>query len=373
MRRLAVCLILAVLCPRQAVTQSCGGVERWAVKVGSDGAASSINLNNRVTTTLHALVNLPRPTLPSDDTTRANLERTVRVVDARLVKFKLEAGKSGDSDFHLVMSDDTLQFSTTEVSLHSFVAEIIDPGCVAGRNDQVMVPSTFQAQLADVYTRFVDHFSATIKTNGSWNDAGGIPVRVTGIGFFDRAHGQTGRALNGLELHPLIDIDFNPTGVTATPTPSALLENPGFESGNQDWTITSGVISNDQNQPAHSGVFKAWLGGYGEVHTDRLSQSVTIPATATAASLMFFLHVTTEEQTTTQAFDTLRVQVRRANGQVTTLKTFSNLQADDGYTLQTFNLSPFRGQTIRLQLEGVEDNGSMTSFLVDDFAIVIEQ
>jgi hypothetical protein len=55
------------------------------------------------------------------------------------------------------------------------------------------------------------------------------------------------------------------------------------------------------------------------------------------------------------------------------LDTFSNLQKNDGYSLQSFNLTPFRGQTVTIQLVAVEDNGSMTSFLVDDFAVLTEQ
>lgn len=76
---------------RPAHAQSCGGGERWAVKVGSDAAAGTTNLTNAVTTTVHELVNVIRPTVPSDNTTRTTEERTLRVVDARLVKFKLEA------------------------------------------------------------------------------------------------------------------------------------------------------------------------------------------------------------------------------------------------------------------------------------------
>src|SRR6266508_1430129 len=370
-RRIIGGLLLALAFPRLAAAQSCGGVERWAVKVGSDTAASSINITNRVPTTLHDLVPLFRPTLPTDDGTRLSQERTVRMVDARLVKFKMEAGKTGDADFHLVISDDTLQFSTTDVSPHSFVAEIVNPDCVGGRHDQVQTPSQFQNQLVDVHAKFTNQFP-NMDTDGSWNAAGGIPVRLTGIGFFDRPHGQTGRALNGLELHPLLDIDFSPGTMTVAPTPAGLLQNPGFESGNQGWTTSPDVISDDQNQPPHSGNAKAWLGGYGETHTDRLSQGVTLPATASGISLTFFLHVSTEEHTTTQSFDTLRVQVRRANGQVTTLKTSSNLQAQPGFSLQTVDLTSFRSQTVRIQLVATEDEGSMTSFIVDDVAIVIE-
>jgi len=171
----------------------------------------------------------------------------------------------------------------------------------------------------------------------------------------------------------VLDIEFNPSGSTPFPTAGVALQNPGFESGNTGWTTTEGVISNDQNQPARTGTSKAWLGGYGETHTDRLSQSVTIPSSATAASLVFFLHITTEEQTTSQQFDKLTVQVKRSNGSITTLGTFSNLQKDSGYGLKSFNLTPFRGQTVQAQLVAVEDNGSMTSFLVDDVTILVEQ
>ena len=165
---LALAGIVAFTWTQPSHAQSCGGVERWAVKVGSDAAAPTINLTSPVSTTVHNLIQLPRPTVPSDETTRTSAETTVRVVDARLVKFKLEAGKSGDSDFHLVLADDLLLFSQgQQVLTHGVIAEIVDPGCVAGRNDQVSFPSTFQTQLAAVHTKFVNQFGATIQTDGS--------------------------------------------------------------------------------------------------------------------------------------------------------------------------------------------------------------
>ena len=55
----------------------------------------------------------------------------MRTVNARLLKFKREGGRDGDQDFHLVMTDDTLQFSpggsTSKPSPHSFVAEVVNP------------------------------------------------------------------------------------------------------------------------------------------------------------------------------------------------------------------------------------------------------
>jgi hypothetical protein len=35
-----------------------------------------------------------------------------------------------------------------------------------------------------------------------------VPVHVTGIGFFDFIHGQTGVAPNGVELHPVLSISL---------------------------------------------------------------------------------------------------------------------------------------------------------------------
>jgi len=34
-----------------------------------------------------------------------------------------------------------------------------------------------------------------------------VQVTVTGIRFFDYNHGQNGRAPNGIELHPVLDIE----------------------------------------------------------------------------------------------------------------------------------------------------------------------
>ncbi|MEU3956140.1 M4 family metallopeptidase, partial [Streptomyces achromogenes] len=95
-----------------------------------------------------------------------------------------------------------------------------------------------------------------------------------------------------------------------------VLANPGFESGSTGWTSTSGVITTDSGQPAHGGSYKAWLNGYGSTHTDTLSQSVTIPA-GCKATLTFYLHIDTDETTTSTQYDTLATHVlaeARAHG-----------------------------------------------------------
>ncbi|MBY8883215.1 hypothetical protein K7862_37120, partial [Streptomyces sp. PLK6-54] len=144
-------------------------------------------------------------------------------------------------------------------------------------------------------------------------------------------------------------------------TASQLLVNPGFESGNTGWTTSSGVIDNSTGAPAHSGSYKAWLDGYGTTHTDTLSQSVTIPATCTSANLTFYLYISTQETSTTTAYDKLTL----AAG-TTTLATYSNLNHSTGYVQKTVSLSPYIGKTVTLKFTGTEDASLATSFLIDD-------
>jgi len=156
-------------------------------------------------------------------------------------------------------------------------------------------------------------------------------------------------------------------------TTAQILGNPGFENGSSNpapWTVSSGVINNSTSEPPHGGSWDAWLDGYGTTHTDTLTQQVTIAANATAASLSFWLHIDTAETSTTTAFDTLAVQVRNSSGTVlSTLATFSNLNAAAGYQQKTFDLTSFKGETIQINLLGQEDSQKQTSFVVDDFAL----
>ena len=55
---------------------------------------------------------------------------------------------------------------------------------------------------------------------------------------------------------------------TPPPTGGNLLANPGFESGAASWTGTSGPITNNTGRPAHTGSWKAWLGGNGTTATE---------------------------------------------------------------------------------------------------------
>ena len=53
----------------------------------------------------------------------------------------------------------------------------------------------------------------------------------------------------------------------------------------------------------------------------------------------------------------------------TTLATFSNLNKASGYTLHSYNLLAYKGQTVTLTFSGKEDSSLQTSFVLDDVSV----
>jgi hypothetical protein len=166
------------------------------------------------------------------------------------------------------------------------------------------------------------------------------------------------------------------TAISLTVNSSAaqnLIVNGGFENGSAPWTLTAGVLNSSASEPPHSGTFDAWLDGYGVTHTDSATQTVTIPSTATTATLTFWLHIDTAETTTTTAFDTLQVQVLNSSNTVlATLGTFSNLNKAAGYQQRSFSVINFKGQTVKIRFLGREDSSLQTSFVIDDVALNVQ-
>ncbi|MFD1663643.1 hydrolase [Streptomyces caeni] len=159
-------------------------------------------------------------------------------------------------------------------------------------------------------------------------------------------------------------------GGGSTCTAAQLLGNSGFESGATTWSASSGVITNSSGESPRSGSYYAWLNGYGVANTDTLSQAVSIPSGCTTATLSFYLHVDTAETTTSTAYDTLKVQVLNSSGTVlSTLATYSNLNAASGYTRRSFSLAGYAGQTVTLKFTGTEGSKLQTSFVIDDTAL----
>ncbi|HZS08970.1 MAG TPA: lamin tail domain-containing protein [Blastocatellia bacterium] len=159
------------------------GVERWSVKTGTDPDAAQVNLNNPTAATIADLIALPAPAVPPDNARVAPAETTVFVVNATLTLYK----KEDDVDYHIVLKDE---------SGNTMITEIPCPCCVGAT-------SPFAAGIAQARATFDAHLTAT-----TFFQTADVPVRVTGVGFFDFIHGQTGVAPNGIELHPVLDIVF---------------------------------------------------------------------------------------------------------------------------------------------------------------------
>ena len=151
------------------------------------------------------------------------------------------------------------------------------------------------------------------------------------------------------------------TGTNAATPPSRSTASTSIVIDGQDELRTA--ISGCENDGDHEPV--------GDCDDECLCHAVAIPSTATEATLKFYLDVATDETTTTQAYDTLTVQVRNSsNAVLATLATYSNLNAAGGYSLKSFNLLAYKGQTVRVYFLGVEGSQVATSFVVDNVSLI---
>jgi hypothetical protein len=158
---------------------SCG-IERWDVKTGTDPAAASVDQTVVHPTTIAQLDALQAPVNP---TTRvAPVEDRVYQLTATLTAYKIES----DSDYHLALAD---------AAKRTMIAEIPAPNCI----------STGPFKSAVIQARHT--FDAVLHATPSYQTAN-MKVVITGVGFFDRIHGQRGVAPNGIELHPVLAISL---------------------------------------------------------------------------------------------------------------------------------------------------------------------
>jgi hypothetical protein len=166
-----------------ATTTALGcGQERWNVKTGTDADAGNVNMTATVTS-IAALVAYQAP--PPDPPARVpgGPEFRVWTIQATITDAKEEL----DSDYHLALSDG---------QGNTMIAEAACPGCAQGSPwlDQIQ-----QARQA------VD--AAIPGLTGQYQPINRTAT-ITGVGFFDRLHGQLGVAPNGIELHPILSIEF---------------------------------------------------------------------------------------------------------------------------------------------------------------------
>jgi hypothetical protein len=202
---LAVAIVVGLALPASPLFARCG-VERWAVKTGTDVDAAAVDLSSTTPTDVGTLRSLQPPSPLPANSRIAPTELTVWVVTATLTVFKLET----DQDYHLVLTD---------ASGSTMIVEIPDPACVGPG-------SPFASAIAQARAKFDAQLTATPQFQEV-----SIPVRVTGVGFFDFLHGQRGVAPNGIELHPVLDIVFNAARGGGDFTVSASPQTVGVSAG----------------------------------------------------------------------------------------------------------------------------------------------
>ena len=162
------------------------GVERWAVKTLSDPDRQRVDLQPQPTS-IAQLTRLDRPAHLRDNRRARPVETTVFQIDARLIEWRNEP----DDDWHLLLAD-------PDDPSRTLIAEIPHPRC----------PGVCRSGLAEWYAAARDSLHALLNERRPANEP--PLLRVSGVGFFDRAHGQTAAAPNQLELHPVLRITHVP-------------------------------------------------------------------------------------------------------------------------------------------------------------------
>ena len=184
------------VCHTPIAATACG-VKRWRVKTATDTTVPEVD-PVQIPTNIENLVGFSVPLVRPDAARAGTVERTTFVIDGRLTDYEM----SDDSDYHLVVRG---------VSGQSMIVEIPHPACVG-------VESPYRSEITAARAA-VDNAVATTRSFKSTS----IPIRITGLGFFDDIHGQRGVAPNGIELHPVIAAAFNPsTSLPATPGVTAV-------------------------------------------------------------------------------------------------------------------------------------------------------
>jgi subtilisin family serine protease len=197
----------------------------------------------------------------------------------------------------------------------------------------------------------------------SWNTTG---VANGAYALTSKAFDASGNSGTSASVSVTVSNTAPTCGIT-----EQLLINPGFESGNVTWAASTGVIGN-ASATARTGSWRALLGGKGATSTHTLHQQLTIPSTACAATLKFWLKITTAETTTGTQYDKLFVEIQSSTGTVLkSLATYSNLNKGTAYVERSFDVSAYKGQTIRVSFKATEDVSYQTSFFVDDSSLTI--
>jgi hypothetical protein len=161
--------------------------------------------------------------------------------------------------------------------------------------------------------------------------------------------------------------------LTVNASSTQLIQNGGFETGTlANWTAGGVYLPFTTTVQKHAGTYSAQLGASSgsEPNGDSsLYQTIAIPSTATKATLTFYYWPST---TDTITYDWQEAQVQNTSG--TTLaqimKVASNTQT---WTLVTYDLTSYKGQTIRVYFNDHQDGfGDLTYMYLDDVSVTVQ-
>lgn len=151
-----------------------------------------------------------------------------------------------------------------------------------------------------------------------------------------------------------------------------LLANGSFEGrSSTPWVLSGGAKHIAPGAYPHSGDGYLVLGGSDSAN-DAVYQQLTLPAfSASETRLTFWFSVDSAELISRQRSDLLIAEVRSSTGALLrTLATYSDLDRapSTGVYQQSasFNLSQYRGQTLRIQFRASTDASRKTTFRLDD-------
>jgi hypothetical protein len=228
------------------------GTERWPVKTGTDADTALVGNNiingknlgvGIVDTTVDELIGFPRAapyadpgTLGPQSNRMQPVETTVWRIEVTITSVKQES----DGDFHLVVIGPSGAHMIAEVPMpttqflgnspwidnirvtrqmvdQKFVQQLSPANFVEMGNTLVPRASVSPevqamrvpraAQLPSSFVAPAEGQVATIPTFKT--QVTPTRARITGVGFFDKVHGQTGVALtNAIEIHPVLKIEW---------------------------------------------------------------------------------------------------------------------------------------------------------------------
>ena len=173
----------AILTVVTADSPQCG-VERWAVKTGTDQDAELVDLESLETaTTISIMRNWAAPNPIPESRRVPPHETTVYAIAGTLTLYKLD----DDTDYHAVIQD---------AGGNTIIVKIVCACCVADI-------SPFKSLITPTRQKFDERLTVT----GNFQTAN-LPVFIRGVGFFGSSRDAAGAAPNGIELHPVLDIRF---------------------------------------------------------------------------------------------------------------------------------------------------------------------